>query len=227
MQKLRNNIRNNFKYIAFFLILVLLIFSQLFVFTSIGDIIPASSLEDDNDGDGWNNTIERSYGTDIDNPLNFPKDTDEDGIPNEKSDDGKFNGDEDDDGDLIDDITEDLLGSNSLDPSDVENFYIDNNKYFLIEIDDDNIFDLFYNPIGKYTNIYCYDTNKYYIDFTGDDHWNYIYDNGDISKYILEEENIELPWIFIIFVIIFVILIIIFLLFKFKILYLYEEYVEK
>ena len=73
----------------------------------------------DSDGDGWDDEIEESYGTDPHNERDTPLDFDGDGIPDEDSSDGKYIGDTDDDNDALSDDIEDLLGSNSKNKADI------------------------------------------------------------------------------------------------------------
>ena len=80
MQKLKINIRKGSKKIFVLLIFILLFISIFFILSSNNTNLLAISIDEDSDNDGWNDTIERSYNTDINNSSDFPKDTDSDGI---------------------------------------------------------------------------------------------------------------------------------------------------
>ncbi|KYK32622.1 MAG: hypothetical protein AYK22_07230 [Thermoplasmatales archaeon SG8-52-3] len=92
----------------------------------------------DTDGDGWSDSEEQLYGTDPNNPGNYPEDTDNDHIPNSV--------DTDDDNDGYSDEMESSYGTNSLDiniyPTDTDNDGIPNNDSpdgkYLGDTDDDN-----------------------------------------------------------------------------------------
>ena len=162
----------------------------------------------DSDGDGWGDDEENKYGTNPDDPSDYPDDTDNDHIPDSD--------DIDDDNDGLPDKIEEELGSNSKNKSDVKNISINGIIHFLIDTDSDGIVDLFYNSTsGKTTIIYYMGKNQYLIDENGDGKWEYVYDPaGALSKYIKEETNItsELPFIVYPLLIIFVLIVIIIIL---------------
>jgi PKD repeat protein len=162
----------------------------------------------DSDGDGWGDDEENKYGTNPDDPSEYPIDTDNDHIPDSD--------DIDDDNDGLTDKIEEELGSDSKNKSDVKNISINGIIHFLIDTDSDGIVDLFYNSTsGKTTIIYYMGKNQYLIDENGDGKWEYVYDPaGALSKYIKEETNITsvLPFIIYPLLIIFVLIIIIIIL---------------
>lgn len=162
----------------------------------------------DSDGDGWGDDEENKYGTNPDDPSDYPDDTDNDHIPDSD--------DIDDDNDGLPDKIEEELGSDSKNKSDVKNISINGIIHFLIDTDSDGIVDLFYNSTsGKTTIIYYMGKNQYLIDENGDGKWEYVYDPaGALSKYIKEETNItsELPFIVYPLLIIFVLIVIIIIL---------------
>ena len=145
----------------------------------------------DSDKDGWSDDEEHKYGTNPNDPLDFPIDTDNDHIPDSE--------DTDDDNDGLIDIIEENLSSNSKNKSDVKNVIINGITHFLIDTNKDEKIDLFYNSTsGKTTNIYYTDKNQYLIDEDGDGEWDYIYDStGALIKYTKEEKNtiFEFPFI--------------------------------
>jgi len=229
MQKLKINIRKGSKKIFVLLIFILLFISIFFILSSNNTNLLAISIDEDSDNDGWNDTIERSYNTDINNSSDFPKDTDSDGIPDLDSLDGNYTGDLDDDGDEINDFTENTINTNPLNPYDILKITYKNNIYYLIDNNEDLVYDELFTPIGKgkLTNIEHLSNDKYNIDIDGDLEWDIVYSNGETTGYIKAVEKFEIPWIFLIPTIIFIILLVIFLLFKCNILYLYDEYVEE
>ncbi|KYK27977.1 hypothetical protein AYK20_07615 [Thermoplasmatales archaeon SG8-52-1] len=92
----------------------------------------------DTDGDGWSDSEEKLYGTDPDNPINYPEDTDKDHVPNQI--------DTDDDNDGYSDEMELSYATNTLDVNDhpldtdkdgVPNDDSSDNKY-IGDLDDDN-----------------------------------------------------------------------------------------
>jgi len=131
----------------------------------------------DSDGDGYDDEMEDSYGTNATDPNEFPLDTDKDGIPDEDSEDGKYIGDTDDDNDGLDDEVEEILGSDPKDEADVTGIIIEETTHYLVDIDEDGQSNIFYNTITKNSTILgIRDDGKYLIDFDNDDMWDYIYD---------------------------------------------------
>ena len=179
----------------------------------------------DSDGDGWSDTIEKSYDTNTSDPDNKPIDTDYDGIPDDDSPDGNYTGDSDDDNDLINDYTELNLGSDPLNNLDVKQIkQIEGG--FVVDIDNDEIHDRFYNSnSGIITTINVKDDGTYLLDINGDGKWDYIYNplSDSIESYE-EKSSDDFPWIpLIIGFIILIIIVTIFLLFKTGYLYIEVE----
>jgi hypothetical protein len=139
-----------------------------------GDGIP-DAYDDDSDGDGYPDEMEVSYNTDPKNPKEYPLDTDGDGIPDEASSDGKYPGDPDDDGDLLDDKTEKQIGSDPKNPNDVKRIYIEGKPFFMINISQNNEFDILFNPTKNQTSAVEKQKENYLIDINGNGNWDYIY----------------------------------------------------
>jgi len=164
------------------------------------DHIP-DSVDTDDDNDGYSDDMELSYATDANNPISYPIDTDKDGIPNNDSPDGKFKGDEDDDNDELTDSVEEELGSSTTNAQDTIKIYIEGKQYFLVDLNQNTIFDILYDPINKDTTAVEKQNDVYLIDSDGDKSWDYIYNTQDksISKY---SEQLPIIWFIIIFLII-------------------------
>jgi PKD repeat protein len=156
----------------------------------------------DTDEDGWGDNEEKKYGTDPNNPKDYPLDSDNDHIPDFE--------DTDDDNDGLSDTLEGKLGSNLKNKSDVESISINGITHFLVDTDEDSKIDLFYNSSsGKITYIYYKDKNQYLIDDDGDGQWDYIYDTaGALSPYIEEKTSHPSNMSFIIFPLLIIILIV-------------------
>ena len=119
----------------------------------------------------------------------------------------------------VSDIYEDFFGSNSNDSSDVKKVIISDSNYYLIDINEDNKSDIFFDgSICRYNNIKKID-GLLHIDSNFDSEWDYTYDN---SLEPIQKNSIDILSLIIIGIIISV-LIIILILFKTGILYLYEE----
>lgn len=105
-------------------------------YSSISFTIDTSII--DTDGDGWSDSEEQLYGSDPENPSNYPEDTDGDHVPN--------NVDTDDDNDGYSDEMEISYATNKLDvneyPTDTDKDGIPNDdssdKKFIGDTDDDN-----------------------------------------------------------------------------------------
>lgn len=169
-------------------------------------------IDTDDDNDGYNDEMEQSYATNTKNPNQFPLDTDNDGVPDEDSPSADYKGDVDDDDDYLIDTIEIRLGSNPKNGTDAKKVYITGKPYYLIDVTQDNIYDIFYEPTADRTTAVEKHNENYQIDENGDGKWDYIYnrEDGSISPY--EEEQILLIIILmpiallIIFVILFYIL---------------------
>lgn len=173
-------------------------------------------IPSDLDNDGWINSIEQSYETDPNNPDDYPIDTDNDGTPDFNSPDGNYIGDLNDDNDILTDEIENNLGSNPQNNNDILLF--ENNKYCLIDTNDDGKSDIFYNlETGDKSKI-SYEDGVMYLDIDFDGKKDHIYD-GSLTKID------EFPWLQVITGIFFFVIVIVFLLFKLEIIYFYDEYV--
>lgn len=172
----------------------------------------------DSDNDGWKNNLEIAYGTNPEDPSNYPVDTDNDGVPDEDSPDGKYAGDTDDDNDGLSDATETSLGSNPKNAEDVILLFLEDNIFYLVDTDNDGKSDVLYNPQSTSKIRVENHGGKTFLDINNDGTWDYTYnkDEGAV-KYS------ETPWLYIILGVISVVVLIIFILFKKGIIYLYEE----
>jgi hypothetical protein len=176
-----------------------------------GDHIP-DSIDTDDDNDGYSDELELSYDTNPLDPNSYPVDTDKDGIPNNDSPDGKYKGDEDDDNDGLPDTTEVILGSNPINGSDVKRIYIAGKLYYLIDVSDDGVYDVLYEPVTEAKTGIEKHSENYILDVNGDGAWDHIYSilDGSVSTY---EEQLAIPltfWILLIIVILFSSLFIVF-----------------
>lgn len=170
----------------------------------------------DIDKDGWTNIVEESYGTDPRNSSSHPLDTDNDGLPDECSIDGKFIGDTDDDADGLEDAIEISLGSNPKNNHDVETIFVENRLFYIVDTDNDGYGNILFNlETNSKTKIKNQD-GLLYLDIDSDGSWDYTYD-GELLVYT------PFPWLQLIIGIVGVILIILVILFKTGIIYIYEE----
>jgi len=173
-----------------------------------------ATIKLDSDRDGWSDDMEESYGTNATDPSDQLTDTDDDGVPDDDSPDGKYTGDSDDDNDGLEDQIEEMLGSNSKIKSDVRN--IDDAVGYLIDTDGNGQYDTFYNTISSInTKIEVTDAGTYLIDTDGDGKWNYIYEpvSGDVTLY-KEKSSVGVPWAIVIVIVVAAIILIIAILFK-------------
>jgi len=139
------------------------------------------SIDTDDDNDGYSDGMETSYGTDTKNPNSYPTDTDNDGIPDENSQDGKYVGDVDDDDDSLTDTIEINLGSNPRNGLDAKKIYIAGEPCYLVDISQDDVYDILYNPDSDTTTAVEKQGNSYLIDENGDGLWDYSYNIADGS----------------------------------------------
>lgn len=179
----------------------------------------------DADGDGWIDVKEFSYRTNSTDPEDYPLDTDNDGIPDNSSPDGKYVGDTDDDNDGLSDTLEIQLGSDSKYNLDVNEIKINGITHYLINTKGGSV--LFYNVINE--NATAIGTTKeglYLIDFNNDGRWEYSYNtiDGSVSTYD-EKISFERSWPLAIIAIVIIVILTIFVLFKKGVIYLYDEYV--
>lgn len=91
----------------------------------------------------------------------------------------------DSDNDGLPDLEENEIGSDPNNLRDVTKIYPGGKPYFLADVNDDNSFDVLYNPSTKITTAIEKSGDKYLIDTNGDEKWDYIYDttDGSISTY--------------------------------------------
>jgi len=142
------------------------------------DHIP--DIEDrDNDNDGYNDEMEISYETNPFDPFSYPKDTDKDGIPDENSPDNNYTGDIDDDNDELPDEKEVAIGTNPKWREDVERITIKGKNFYLVDINNDTVYDALYNPrTSNLTNV-AEKGGNYLLDIDGDKKWDYIFETED------------------------------------------------
>ena len=170
----------------------------------------------DIDEDGWNNSAEEAYGTNPENPNDYPLDTDNDGFPDEDSIDGKYTGDIDDDADGLADSIELSLGSNPKDRSDIVSIFVENKPFFIVDTNYDSYGDILYDfQTGSTTKIKSQD-GSLYLDIDNDGSWEYTY-NGELFVYK------PFPWLQATMGTAGIILVIVGILFKIGIIYVYEE----
>ena len=165
-------------------------------------IIDTSIL--DTDGDGWSDVEEELYGTDPNDFDNYPLDTDGDHIPDSV--------DTDNDNDGLSDSIETDLGSNPKNGQDVIKIYSAGKQYHLVDLNQNGIFDILYNPTNEFTTVVEKSNNSYLIDINGDNVWDYVYNikDGSISTYSEKLSLSDFLWFIIILVIVLPILIIIY-----------------
>ena len=95
----------------------------------------------------------------------------------------------DSDNDGLPDTEENQLGSDPNNLRDVTKIYPGGKPYFLVDVNDDNSFDVLYNPTTKTTSAIEKSGGKYLMDTNGDGEWNYIYDTADGSISTYSEEG--------------------------------------
>lgn len=166
--------------------------------------------EEDTDGDGWSDEAEEYYHTDPNNASSFPIDTDGDSIPDSL--------DSDDDNDGLTDIEEKNIGTNSTNKNDVLRVISEFGLFYLVDIDNNNVYDKYYNQSSAFlSNLYQKSNTLFLIDVNNDSVYDYLYNtlSGEIEEYSEEfkEERSALPLYFgiIILIALLIIVIIIFL----------------
>ncbi|MGF3585430.1 MAG: NosD domain-containing protein, partial [Thermoplasmatota archaeon] len=163
----------------------------------------------DLDGDGWSDVDETLYGTDPNNPDNYPIDSDGDGTPDSI--------DTDNDNDGLNDAIELHLGSNPKDKSDVKKIYPGGKPYFIVDVNQDDTYDLLYD-LSTNTSLGLEKSgDKYLLDINNNGKWDYIYNTIDGSVSKIEEEQTALTqtiWIGIIIIIIVTILLLFYYIIK-------------
>ncbi|GAI32469.1 unnamed protein product, partial [marine sediment metagenome] len=116
----------------------------------------------------------------------------------------------DSDGDGLSDEIENIIGS---DPNEETVFIIleiSGVEHYLIDIDNDEKYDAFYNSTSKITTAVELKDGKYFIDDDGDGTFDYIYNpaTGEITSYQPEEPG-EIPWTYIVAAVIIILIVII------------------
>ena len=159
-----------------------------------GDHLP-DTVDTDDDNDGYSDELEFSYGTNLKDKNSYPEDTDGDKVPDENSPDGKYQGDVDRDDDGLLNTIEIQLGSNPANSTDVKKIYLGGNPAFLVDVSQDGIYDILYNPASETTHAVEYADGTYRIDANGDSSWDYLYHTTDDSVTSYQESYITLPLI--------------------------------
>ena len=161
-------------------------------FDTDGDHLP-DSIDTDDDNDGYSDVLELSYGTNLKDKNSYPKDTDGDKVPDENSPDGKYQGDIDRDDDGLLDTIEIQLGSNPTNSTDTRKIYLGGNPAFLVDVSQDGIYDILYDPASETIHAVEYADGTYRIDANGDGSWDYLYHTTDDSVTSYQESYITLP----------------------------------
>jgi hypothetical protein len=132
----------------------------------------------DSDDDQWGDEEEDDYGTDPENATDYPLDADNDHLPDII--------DPDDDNDGIIDTIELELGSNRLDDSDVISMKSTEINGFLVDVDDDSVFDFYVGILMKdYVKIEVDEEGYYLLDanFDGIVDYRYHVETGKLLEY--------------------------------------------
>ncbi len=186
-------------------------------------------IPEDIDNDGWNNTIENSYNTDPENSSSYPQDTDSDGTADNTSPDGKYDGDLDDDNDGFDDTFEVNIGSNSKISDDILSINIEQENYYFIDEDLDDVYDLLSDKSNNKYDFEYIDESKISIDINNDGEYDYRYNvetnsiSGVLNKEKKDSSTQGFPWMTAIITVVLVVICVIVILFKTGIIYFYEE----
>jgi len=172
-----------------------------------GDDEQAIKIMYDSDNDSWGDEDEVDYDHDPYNSSDYPEDYDEDMMPDSV--------DTDDDNDGLNDDIEIEIGSNSKNEFDV--LYLDylNKSHYLIDIDNDNIYDIYYLFEDDFSSELKYENEKYSIDLDGDGKYDIVYDSissniTEIPDEIKDEDNTLILFGIIIFLVIVVLLFFVF-----------------
>ncbi|KAA0007209.1 MAG: PKD domain-containing protein, partial [Thermoplasmata archaeon] len=148
-----------------------------------------ATIEKDSDGDGWSDQEEEQYGTDPNDLNNSPIDTDGDHIPDPL--------DSDDDNDGLPDDVEEAVDSDSKNETSFTEATIDNTTCYLIDTDNDAVYDTFYDTsTGTTTAVTRNSDGSYSIDEDGDGSTDYVYDPASGATKPYEETPSQgIPWI--------------------------------
>ena len=115
----------------------------------------------------------------------------------------------DDDG--LNNYIENKIGSDPLIKNNYTNFLINDSEYYLVDIDNDTIYDVLYNSISENIGITEKQNMGYLVDYNSDGKWDYIWSNdGKLTPYE-EKKDVDTPGFeLIMFFLVFIILIITF-----------------
>ncbi len=118
--------------------------------------------------------------------------------------------DSDIDNDGLNNYIEYRIGSDSFIKNNFTTFLINNIKYYFVDVDNDNVYDVLYNSISEDIGITEKQNMSYLIDYNSDGEWDYIWGyNGGLDPY--EEKDVQTPGFeFIIFLLVFLVLFITF-----------------
>lgn len=177
-------------------------------------------IDSDMDMDGWSDKEEIFYGTSINNDKSCPPDNDGDYVSDLL--------DKDDDNDGLEDHLESALGSDPWNKGDVWGILIDGSFYYLVDVDEDGLIDILYNPVGVIRPVERMQDGSPLIDVKGDGRVVYIYDmtKDELRVYKNSTDNNSVPWLWVILLIIVVVVILLYVLVKTGFIYIYEEEVE-
>lgn len=150
------------------------------------------SVMNDADDDQWGDEEETEYGTDPENESDYPSDFDNDHIPDKN--------DTDDDNDGLPDSIEIELGSNPMNPNDV--FMLDQSAIegFLVNNDNDKMYDVFVDKsLTNTSKIKIDETNTYLLDVDFDGRSDYSFDIENNALNVINEPW-TVPWVWIIII---------------------------
>ncbi len=96
----------------------------------------------------------------------------------------------------ISDIMEETIGS-PITESDIQQITVNGETYYLVDINQDDIPDLLYNPTTNTKTSVGTQDGKPILDINGDGQWDFIYDPvlDTITPYKPNEQPIDFPWI--------------------------------
>ena len=157
-------------------------------------------VKSDLDNDGWADEEESRYGTDPYNASSYPEDTDSDHLPDIE--------DDDDDNDGLNDTVEKLIETDPKIKNKFVNLSIDGKETFLVDKDNDGVYDVFYDPTANLTtSTSLVDINKYLIDCDGDGKPDYTY-NATSNTLNRIQRFTEIPWPIVIEVLVAIIIVV-------------------
>jgi len=157
-------------------------------------------VKSDSDNDGWADEEESRYGTDPYNASSYPEDTDGDHLPDIE--------DDDDDNDGLNDTVEKLIETDPKIKNKFVNLSIDGKETFLVDKDNDGVYDVFYDPTANLTTLTSLaDKDKYLIDCDGDGKPDYTY-NATSNTLNRIQRFTEIPWPIVIEVLVAIIIVV-------------------